>query len=287
MKKRGLGKGVGALFGENTKEKPTKTEEKESMTLPIADIEPNPLQPRKKFEEDSLLELADSMKHVGVLQPIIVKKKDKTYEIVTGERRWRAAKLAGLKEMPVIIKELTEKELAQISLIENIQRENLNIMEEANAYKRLLEEFQLTHDELANQIGKSRTAITNTLRLLALSDAVQKMTADGMLSMGHARSLLAVTDETQQVEIAMMIFDHQLSVRETENYIKNLNKEPKEKTLRKLSPELKAVEKRMSEHFGSKVKLISRKNNSGKIEINYNTLEDLERIMDILDYRED
>ncbi|MDO4765525.1 MAG: ParB/RepB/Spo0J family partition protein [Eubacteriales bacterium] len=287
MKKRGLGKGVGALFGENTKEKPTKTEEKESMTLPIADIEPNPLQPRKKFEEDSLLELADSMKHVGVLQPIIVKKKDKTYEIVTGERRWRAAKLAGLKEMPVIIKELTEKELAQISLIENIQRENLNIMEEANAYKRLLEEFQLTHDELANQIGKSRTAITNTLRLLALSDAVQKMTADGMLSMGHARSLLAVTDETQQAEIAMMIFDHQLSVRETENYIKNLNKEPKEKTLRKLSPELKAVEKRMSEHFGSKVKLISRKNNSGKIEINYNTLEDLERIMDILDYRED
>lgn len=287
MKKRGLGKGVGALFGENTKEKPTKTEEKESMTLPIADIEPNPLQPRKKFEEDSLLELADSMKHVGVLQPIIVKKKDKTYEIVTGERRWRAAKLAGLKEMPAIIKELTEKELAQISLIENIQRENLNIMEEANAYKRLLEEFQLTHDELANQIGKSRTAITNTLRLLALSDAVQKMTADGMLSMGHARSLLAVTDETQQAEIAMMIFDHQLSVRETENYIKNLNKEPKEKTLRKLSPELKAVEKRMSEHFGSKVKLISRKNNSGKIEINYNTLEDLERIMDILDYRED
>lgn len=287
MKKRGLGKGVGALFGENTKEKPTKTEEKESMTLPIADIEPNPLQPRKKFEEDSLLELADSMKHVGVLQPIIVKKKDKTYEIVTGERRWRAAKLAGLKEMPVIIKELTEKELAQISLIENIQRENLNIMEEANAYKRLLEEFQLTHDELANQIGKSRTAITNTLRLLALSEAVQKMTADGMLSMGHARSLLAVTDETQQAEIAMMIFDHQLSVRETENYIKNLNKEPKEKTLRKLSPELKAVEKRMSEHFGSKVKLISRKNNSGKIEINYNTLEDLERIMDILDYRED
>lgn len=287
MKKRGLGKGVGALFGENTKEKPTKVEEKESMTLPIADIEPNPLQPRKKFEEDSLLELADSMKHVGVLQPIIVKKKDKTYEIVTGERRWRAAKLAGLKEMPVIIKELTEKELAQISLIENIQRENLNIMEEANAYKRLLEEFQLTHDELANQIGKSRTAITNTLRLLALSDAVQKMTADGMLSMGHARSLLAVTDETQQAEIAMMIFDHQLSVRETENYIKNLNKEPKEKTLRKLSPELKAVEKRMSEHFGSKVKLISRKNNSGKIEINYNTLEDLERIMDILDYRED
>lgn len=287
MKKRGLGKGVGALFGENTKEKPTKTEEKESMTLPIADIEPNPLQPRKKFEEDSLLELADSMKHVGVLQPIIVKKKDKTYEIVTGERRWRAAKLAGLKEMPAIIKELTEKELAQISLIENIQRENLNIMEEANAYKRLLEEFQLTHDELANQIGKSRTAITNTLRLLALSEAVQKMTADGMLSMGHARSLLAVTDETQQAEIAMMIFDHQLSVRETENYIKNLNKEPKEKTLRKLSPELKAVEKRMSEHFGSKVKLISRKNNSGKIEINYSTLEDLERIMDILDYRED
>ncbi len=285
MKKTGLGKGVGALFSENNKEK--EIMDREGIFLPISLIEPNPQQPRKSFEEDSLLELAESMKNFGVLQPILVKKKEKTYEIITGERRWRAAKLAGLKELPVIIKDLTEKELAEISLIENIQREDLNIMEEAAAYQRLLEEFSLTHDELASRIGKSRAAITNTIRLLALSPEVQKMTAEGMISMGHARCLLAISDEAQQAEIAMMIFDKQLSVRETEQYIKNLTKEIKTPLPRKLSPELKEVEQKMAEHFGSKVTLITRKNNSGKIEINYSSLEDLERIMDILNYRED
>lgn len=228
MKKRGLGKGVGALFTENTKQT-EETGTKESMTLSLALIEPNPLQPRKVFEEDNLLELAESMKHYGVLQPIIVRKKDKMYEIISGERRWRAAKLAGLKEIPVILKTLTEKELAEISLIENIQRENLNVMEEAGAYKRLLEEFDLTHDELASRIGKSRAAITNTLRLLALCPAVQKMTAEGLISMGHARCLLAITDPQEQEEIGMLIFDKQLSVRETENYIKNLRRPRKKK----------------------------------------------------------
>ena len=285
MKKRGLGKGVGALFTENTKQTESAVE-KETMTLPIGEIEPNPLQPRKIFEEDHLLELAESVKSYGILQPILVRKKDKTYEIITGERRWRAAKLAGLKEIPVIIKTLTEKELAEISLIENIQRENLNVIEEANAYKRLLEEFDLTHDELASRIGKSRAAITNTMRLLGLSPAVQKMTAEGLISMGHARSLLAITDPNQQEEIGMMIFDKQLSVRETENYIKNLKRAPKEDKKPKLSPEMKEVERLMSEHFGSKVKLINRKNHSGKIEISYTSLDDLDRIMDILNYRE-
>lgn len=282
MKKGGLGKGVGALIGENTRAKKEEPIQKETIVLPISKIEPNPLQPRKTFEEDTLLELAESIKNVGILQPILVIKKDKMYEIITGERRWRAAKLAGLKEIPVIIKELTEKELAEVSLIENIQRENLNIMEEASAYQRLLQEFELTHDQLATRIGKSRTAITNTLRLLALSPAVQKMTADGMLSMGHARCLLAITDPELQAEVGMMIFDKQLSVRETEQYIKNMAKEPKEKKPFKLSPEMKEVEKMIAEQLGSKVKIINKKNNSGKIEINYTSLDDLERIMDIL-----
>lgn len=289
MKRKGLGKGVGALLGENRQEPERESiAEKEVEFLPVSMIEPNPLQPRKTFEEDSLLELAESIKNFGVLQPILVIKKEKTYEIITGERRWRAAKLAGLKEMPVMIKHLSEKELAEISLIENIQREDLNIMEEAGAYKRLLEEFALTHDELAARIGKSRTAITNTLRLLALSPAVQKMTADGMISMGHARCLLAIPDEQQQAEIGMMIFDKQLSVRETENYIKSLTKPAKPAPeAGKLSPEMKEVERRMAEHFGSKVTLTARKNNSGKIEINYTSMEDLDRILDILHYRED
>ena len=289
MKRKGLGKGVGALVGENRQEPERESiAEKEVEFLPVSMIEPNPLQPRKTFEEDSLLELAESIKNFGVLQPILVIKKEKTYEIITGERRWRAAKLAGLKEMPVMIKHLSEKELAEISLIENIQREDLNIMEEAGAYKRLLEEFALTHDELAARIGKSRTAITNTLRLLALSPAVQKMTADGMISMGHARCLLAIPDEQQQAEIGMMIFDKQLSVRETENYIKSLTKPAKPAPeAGKLSPEMKEVERRMAEHFGSKVTLTARKNNSGKIEINYTSMEDLDRILDILHYRED
>lgn len=286
MKKRGLGKGVGALFTENNQEKET-TGGQEGIKLPISLIEPNPLQPRKNFEEDTLLELAESMKNFGILQPILVTKKEKTYEIVTGERRWRAAKIAGLKELPVIIKDLSAKELAEVSLIENIQRENLNIMEEANAYKRLLEEFALTHDDLANRIGKSRAAITNTLRLLGLSPAVQKMTADGLISMGHARSLLAIRDEKQQEEIGMMIFDKQLSVRESENYIKGLTRPPKDQAKEKLSPEMKDLERKMAEYFGSKVKLIRRKNHSGKIEINYTSMEDLDRIMDILNYRED
>lgn len=282
MKKGGLGKGVGALIGENARAKKEEPQQKESLVLPISRIEPNPLQPRKTFEEDTLLELAESIKNVGVLQPILVIKKDKMYEIITGERRWRAAKLAGLKEIPVIIKDLTEKELAEVSLIENIQRENLNIIEEANAYHRLLEEFELTHDQLATRIGKSRTAITNTLRLLGLSPSVQKMTADGMLSMGHARCLLAITDPDLQAEVGMMIFDKQLSVRETEQYIKNMAKEPKQKKILKLSPEMKEVEKTISMQLGSKVKIVNKKNNSGKIEINYTSMDDLERIMDLL-----
>lgn len=286
MKKRGLGKGVGALFTENNQTKET-ISEKDIVTLPISMIEPNPLQPRKNFEEDTLLELAESMKIYGVLQPILVKKKEKTYEIITGERRWRAAKMADLKEMPVIIKTLTEKELAEVSLIENIQRENLNVMEEAGAYRRLLDEFHLTHDELAGRIGKSRAAITNTLRLLGLSLPVQKMTAEGLITMGHARCLLSIEDPEEQAEVGMMIFDKQWSVRETEDYIKNRNKEKKPVSKGKLSPEMKEVERKISEHFGSKVKLITHKNKGGKIEINYTSNEDLERIIDILNYRED
>ena len=245
VKKSGLGKGLDSLIpNKNVKSaKPSvKADEKKAtpkeeileagpIMVKINKVEPNRDQPRKDFDEDALMELADSIKQFGVLQPILVQKKKDYYEIIAGERRWRAAKLAGLKEVPIIVKEFTEQEIVEISLIENIQRENLNPIEEAIAYKRLLKEFHLKQDEIAERVSKSRTAVTNSMRLLKLNSKVQQMVIDDMISTGHARALLALEDEEQQYTIANKIFDEKLSVRETEKLIKIL-KNPK-KTAKK------------------------------------------------------
>ena len=235
VKRNGLGKGLDSLIPNKSNKSPStvekqsvKTEKEEKSTatgeilVKINEVEPNREQPRKDFDEDSLMELADSIKQFGILQPLIVQKKKDYYEIIAGERRWRAAKLAGIKEVPIIIKDYSNQEIVEISLIENIQRENLNPIEEAMAYKRLLEEFNLKQDEVAERVSKSRTAVTNSMRLLKLSDRVQQMIVDDMISTGHARALLAIDDEEQQYMLANKIFDEKLSVRETEKLVKEL-----------------------------------------------------------------
>ena len=232
VKRKGLGKGLDSLIPENKSVKPAAKAEKEESVktgeqmLKINQVEPNREQPRKHFEEDALLELADSIKQYGVLQPLLVRKRKDYYEIIAGERRWRAAKLAGVKEVPVIIKEYTEQQAVEIALIENIQRENLNPIEEAMAFKKLLTEFNLKQDEVAERVSKSRTAVTNSMRLLKLGEKVQQMIIDDMITTGHARALLAIDDEEQQYLLATKIFDEKLSVRETEKLIKSL-KNPK------------------------------------------------------------
>jgi len=255
VKKPGLGKGLDSLIPTNKNVKPVEKKSTEKTTsvepkvvekvvekivekvvpaeqmMKLSKIEPNREQPRKHFEEDALLELSDSIKKFGVIQPLVVQKKDDYYEIIAGERRWRAAKLAGLKEVPVIIKEFTKQEAVEISLIENIQRENLNPIEEAYAYERLLTEFNLTQDEVAERVSKSRTAVTNSMRLIKLSQKVKQMVIDEMISAGHARALLAIEDPEEQYTLAMRIFDEKLSVREVEKIIRLLkeNKPAKEK----------------------------------------------------------
>ena len=236
-KRNGLGKGLDSLIpdkkvkpavSDKTEEKVKKEELNKSgeIMVKINKVEPNREQPRKDFDEDALMELADSIKQFGILQPLLVQKKKDYYEIIAGERRWRAAKIAGIKEVPIIVKNYTDQEIVEISLIENIQRENLNPIEEAMAYKRLLEEFDLKQDEVAERVSKSRTAVTNSMRLLKLSDRVQQMIVDDMISTGHARALLAIDDEEQQYMLANKIFDEKLSVRETEKLVKTL-KNPK------------------------------------------------------------
>lgn len=246
MASRGLGKGLDALIpnvineksndnkNENTKYKSTdstlkEAEEGQVKIVNITKIEPNREQPRRNFDEEALEELAESIRQFGLLQPILVHDKKTYYEIVAGERRWRAAKKAGLKEISVIIKELTEQEIVEISLIENIQRENLNPIEEAQAYKRLLTEFNLKQEEVAERVSKSRTAVTNSMRLLKLSDSVQQMVIDNMITTGHARALITIEDPEQQYEVAKRIFDEKLNVRDVEKLVKNLNKPVKEK----------------------------------------------------------
>ena len=252
--------------------------------MPIDKIEPNPDQPRNQFDEDTLQELADSIKQIGVLQPLIVQKKNDYYEIIAGERRWRAAKLAGIKDVPIIVKNYTDQEIVEISLIENIQRENLNPIEEAMAYKRLLEEFDLKQDEVAERVSKSRTAVTNSMRLLKLSERVQQMIVDDMISTGHARALLALDDEEQQYILANKIFDEKLSVRETEKLVKALKNPKKEVKVQK--QEHMFVYDNLEEHLkniiGTKVSVNPKANGKGKIEIEYYSEEELERIYDLI-----
>ena len=294
--KKGLGKGLGNLIPESDKEaQKTKVVEKviekkvivkepAETIVKINEVEPNKNQPRRTFDEDALLELAESIKQHGVIQPLIVKKRDKYYEIIAGERRWRAAKMAGLKEIPIVIKDLSDQEIMEVALIENIQREDLNPIEEAQAYQRLIKEYNYKQDELAERVSKSRVAVTNSMRLLKLDERVQKMIIDDMISAGHARALLAITDSEKQYTIAMKVFDEKLSVRETEKLIKNLDKQVKPKV--NTTPEndfiYRDIENNLKESMGTKVIIHNKDNNKGKIEIEYYSQDDFERIVDIL-----
>ena len=295
IKKKGLGKGLDSLIPDNksmksvTSEKTVESKEDAAaksgvQVMKINEVEPNRDQPRKNFDEDALLELSDSIKHFGVLQPLLVRKRKDYYEIIAGERRWRAAKLAGVKEVPVIEKEYTDQEILEIGLIENIQRENLNPIEEAIAYKRLLEEFNLKQDEVAERVSKSRTAVTNSMRLLKLSDKVQQMIIDDMISTGHARALLAIDDPELQYTLANKIFDEKLSVRETEKLVKEIKnpKKPKEKKPVANSFIYQDLEEKMKSVFGTKVSIASKGKGKGKIEIEYYSDDELEHLFDMM-----
>lgn len=294
-KKSGLGKGLDSLIPNKKNDisasKVEKKQEKENdspksgeIMVRINEVEPNRDQPRKDFDEDALMELADSIRQFGILQPLLVQKKKNYYEIIAGERRWRAAKLAGIKEVPIIVKDYTDQEIVEISLIENIQRENLNPIEEAMAFKRLLQEFQLKQDEVAERVSKSRTAVTNSMRLLKLSPRVQQMIIDDMISTGHARALLAIDDEEQQFILANKIFDEKLSVRETEKLVKAL-KNPKKEVKKENTEHMfiyENIEEQIKNIMGTKVSVNQKANGKGKIEIEYYSEEELERIYDLL-----
>ena len=292
--KRGLGKGLDSLIPTNvmmesevkhaTVSTASSAEEEKDGTLMVklSKVEPNREQPRKNFDEDSLQELAESLKQFGMLQPILVQNRGDYYEIIAGERRWRAAKIAGLKEVPVIVRELTDQEIVEISLIENIQREDLNPIEEALAYKRLLTEFHLKQDEVAERVSKSRTAVTISMRLLKLCDEVQKMVVDDMISTGHARALISIEDPEEQYLIAQKIFDEKLSVREVEKLVKDLHKPPKppkeeNKTLQAIYQE---ISERLKQSLSTKVSVSAKQNGAGKIEIEFYNHEDLERLLE-------
>lgn len=287
VRKAGLGKGLDSLIPEHSvRRKAEKTEqkpEKNELLLKITDIEPNREQPRKHFDEDALLELSDSIKQFGIIQPLIVQKKEDHYEIIAGERRWRAAKMAGLKEVPAIIKSYTDREILEISLIENIQRENLNPIDEARAYKKLLTEFHLKQDEVAERVSKSRTAVTNSMRLLKLDERVQQMVIDEMITTGHARALLSIEDKEQQYKIAMQVFDQKLSVRDVEKLMKTMQNTENRKE--KSQPEnafiYENLEEKMKALFGTKVSISHKANHKGKIVIDYYSDDELERLMEL------
>lgn len=308
VRKGGLGRGLDAMISETavkpktavtkkaavrtTKVTKKDTEEKVKeegsvLIVKMTQIEPNRSQPRKQFDEDALLELSESIKQFGVLQPLLVQKKGDYYEIIAGERRWRASKLAGLKEVPVIVKDFSEQETVEISLIENIQRENLNPIEEAAAYKRLMEEFHLKQDVIAERVSKSRTAVTNSMRLLKLDERVQQMLVDEMLTTGHARALLAIENKDEQHAAAIKVFDEKLNVRETEKLVKLLLNpaEPKPEKEKNSAEDLvyEQLEEKIKGIIGSKVAIRRKNRDKGKIEIEYYSQEELERIVELLE----
>ena len=322
VKKKGLGRGLDALFPEKPAEKkpvpkpitkevnPKQEAESVKTTVPASDkkemtadaptevkktemlvkiskVEPNRTQPRKQFDEDALVELSESIKQFGILQPLLVSDKGDYYEIIAGERRWRAAKLAGLKEVPVIIKEFNDQQVVEISLIENIQREDLNPIEEAMAYKRLINEFKLKQDSIAERVSKSRTAVTNSLRLLKLDERVQQMLIDEMISAGHARAILAIPDKDKEASVAMKVFDEKLSVRETEKLVKHIVEPPKKKAEKQVNTAEDAIyeslEEKMKGIVGTRVFIHRKKNNKGKIEIEYYSRDELERIIELFE----
>lgn len=315
--KRGLGKGLGAFFGEeivqetvketdeekkempitvgrmrNVSRETSKTstvtkEEPKEITLKLTKIEPNREQPRKEFNEEQLQELADSIKNYGILQPLLVQKKENYYEIIAGERRWRAAKIAGLKEVPVVIREYSEQQAVEIALIENVQREDLNPIEEASAYQRLIQEFHLKQEEIAERVCKNRATIANSLRLLNLCPDVQQMLIQGIISSGHARALLGVEDAEMQFNLAKKIEKDHLSVREVEKMVKLLGKPEKKKKEKIQDEQLELVfrdlEDRMKSVMGTKVNISRKDKSKGRIEIEYYSEAELERIVELIE----
>ena len=293
--KKGLGKGLDSLIPMGSEieniTKPVKKAKNEPKTnengvieLKVNQIEPNREQPRKNFDEDALQELADSIKKHGIIQPLVVQKKGEYYEIIAGERRWRAAKIAGLKHIPVVIKDYSEQEMVEIALIENIQRQDLNPIEEAMAFKQLMQEYDLKQDELAERVSKSRTAVTNSMRLLKLPQKIMEMVINNELSSGHARSLLSIEDEDLQIKVAELVILKQMSVRETENYVKKLqNNKNKSKDTKNTDNDFvyRDIENRIKEIVGTKVKVNHKNNGKGKIEIEFYSDDELERIYDL------
>lgn len=298
---RGLGKGLDSMIPqkiiqpkdkkivsrETSESKLKKNEDNVSREtlININQIEPNKSQPRRNFNEDALHELADSIKLYGIIQPLILQKRDKYYEIIAGERRWRAAKVAGLKEVPAIVKDYSSQEIVEIALIENIQREDLNPIEEAIAFQKLINEYKLKQDDVAERVSKSRTAIANSMRLLKLDQRVQQMLIDDMISSGHARALIPLEDGEVQYQIATKIFDEKLSVRETEKLVKKLlepvKEEPEQNKERKLDFIYRDIEEKIKEIIGSKVQVKQKSDDKGKIEIEYYSKEEFERIIDL------
>ena len=296
--KRGLGKGLDSLIPsgssvKNVETKVAKTDNEKKIEgattlINISKVQPNKEQPRKNFNEDALEELAESIKMHGIISPIIVQDRKTYYEIIAGERRWRAAMKAGLKEVPVIVKNYTEQEIVEISLIENIQREDLNPIEEALAYKKLLEEFNLKQDEVAEKVSKSRTAVTNSIRLLKLSKEVQEMIIDDMITTGHARALISIENPDEQYKIAQQIFDEKLSVRDVEKLVKNMGKTKPNKKTKVVDKTLEAtyldIAEKLKQKLDTKVVITpsSKNDGSGKLEIEFYSHEELEKIMDLL-----
>ena len=293
-KKTGLGKGLDSLIPVHNNTEKEKAvvekvvEKKTDTVLRITEIEPNKGQPRKNFNEDALEELADSIKQFGLIQPLVVQKRDGYYEIIAGERRWRAARLAGLKKVPAIVKDYTDQEIMEIALIENIQREDLNPIEEAEAYQRLISEYKLKQDEVADKVSKSRVAITNALRLLKLDERVRRMVVEDKIKSGHARALLSIKDGELQYETALQIFDGNLTVRETEKLVKKLLEEPKpsKKEDVEINKQLQIIyeqyEEKLKNKLGTKVKINQKNNGKGKIEIEYYSADDFDRIIEAI-----
>ena len=294
--KRGLGKGLDSIIpakipttkreDEEVSSSKAKPADGQVQNLKITEVEPNKDQPRKTFNEDDLLELADSIKQHGIITPLLVTKRNGMYMIVAGERRWRAARKAGLKEVPAVVKNLTDEEIAEIAIIENLQRVGINPIEEAFAFKQLIDNHGYTQDQVAEKISKSRVYVTNSMRLLKLTKKVQDMVIGEMLTAGHARALLSITNEADQEEIAQQVFDSNLSVRETEKLVKNLGKTTKKKTQTKANPSIDAVYADVSEKckqaLGTKVEVTSKGDGVGVIQIEFYNNDDLEKIINRL-----
>jgi len=281
---RGLGKGLGALIPQLEEDELKKTQE-----LPISQIKVNPYQPRKEFDEASLQELADSIREHGIIQPLLVRSYKDHYQLIAGERRWRAAQIVGLKFVPVVIRDYNDQQMMEIALVENLQREDLNPLEEAEAYNKLIQEFGLTQEEVAQKVGKSRPAVANTLRLLQLPEEIKQLVAKNVISMGHARTILSLTDQELQHKVCKEIIEKNLSVRETEELIyslqqKNVTRETKKAKPKYKDPQWTYLENRLVQHFGTKAMIqpMNKKGKGGKITIEFYSQEELDRILELI-----